>query len=118
MFVGWPGALPRSRCPLHARFAVRTSERLMQRIVSRLSATTLLAAVAGAQCLTVTGTPITLANADDAWERITAGASLVQLYSAMVFEGPDIGRVIAQGLADHLEREGLSSITEAVGSAA
>ena len=39
-----------------------------------------------------------IANADDAWERIKAGASLVQLYSAMVFQGPDIGRVIAAGL--------------------
>jgi dihydroorotate dehydrogenase len=59
-----------------------------------------------------------ISNADDAWERIKAGASLVQLYSAMVFEGPEIGRVIANGLADRLKREGLSNIAEAVGSAA
>lgn len=59
-----------------------------------------------------------IANADDAWERIEAGAGLVQLYSAMVFEGPNIGRVIANGLADRLKREGYSSISEAVGSAA
>jgi dihydroorotate dehydrogenase len=57
-----------------------------------------------------------IANADDAWERIKAGASLVQLYSAMVFEGPGIGRVIAAGLAGLLEREGFSSISEAVGT--
>jgi len=57
-----------------------------------------------------------IANADDAWERIKAGASLVQLYSAMVFEGPDIGRVIAVGLADRLKREGFSNISEAVGT--
>jgi dihydroorotate dehydrogenase len=57
-----------------------------------------------------------IANADDAWERIKAGASLVQLYSAMVFQGPDIGRVIAAGLIDRLKREGLSSISEAVGT--
>jgi dihydroorotate dehydrogenase len=57
-----------------------------------------------------------IANADDAWERIKAGASLVQLYSAMVFEGPGIGRVIAAGLADRLKREGFSNISEAVGT--
>jgi dihydroorotate dehydrogenase len=58
-----------------------------------------------------------IANADDAWERITAGASLVQLYSAMVFEGPEIGRRIADGLAERLESAGFSRISQAVGSA-
>lgn len=58
-----------------------------------------------------------IANADDAWERITAGASLVQLYSAMVFEGPEIGRRIADGLVARLKRAGFSSISQAVGSA-
>jgi dihydroorotate dehydrogenase len=58
-----------------------------------------------------------VASADDAWERIIAGASLVQLYSAMVFEGPGIGRRIAEGLAERLDRGGLSSISQAVGSA-
>ena len=57
-----------------------------------------------------------IANADDAWERIKAGASLVQIYSAMVFEGPDIGRVVAAGLADRLKRAGFSNISEAVGT--
>jgi dihydroorotate dehydrogenase len=55
-------------------------------------------------------------NADDAWERIRAGASLVQLYSAMVYEGPGIVRRIARGLADRLEREGFANIAEAVGT--
>jgi dihydroorotate dehydrogenase len=57
-----------------------------------------------------------IANADDAWERIRAGASLIQLYTAMVYEGPGIARRIARGLARHLEREGFASIGEAVGS--
>ena len=57
-----------------------------------------------------------IATADDAWERIRAGASLVQLYSAMVFEGPGIARRIAQGLAARLERDGFSNIAEAVGT--
>ena len=57
-----------------------------------------------------------IANADDAWERIRAGASLIQLYTAMVYDGPGIARRIARGLAQHLEREGFASIGEAVGS--
>ncbi|HET7604835.1 MAG TPA: quinone-dependent dihydroorotate dehydrogenase [Sphingomicrobium sp.] len=57
-----------------------------------------------------------IANADDAWERIRAGASLVQLYSAMVYEGPGIARRITAGLLDRLERAGFANIAEAVGS--
>ena len=56
-------------------------------------------------------------NADDAWERIRAGASLVQLYSAMVYEGPGIGMRIARGLARRLKQEGMSNIAELVGTA-
>ena len=54
-------------------------------------------------------------NADDAWQRIRAGASLVQLYSAMVYEGPGIARRIADGLARRLRNEGMSTIAEAIG---
>jgi dihydroorotate dehydrogenase len=57
-----------------------------------------------------------IASADDAWERIRAGASLVQLYTAMVYEGPWIGLRIARGLAQRLKREGFSNIAEAVGT--
>ena len=57
-----------------------------------------------------------IANADDAWERIRAGASLVQLYTAMVYEGPEIASRIALGLAERLKREGFANIAEAVGS--
>ncbi|HEY8592153.1 MAG TPA: quinone-dependent dihydroorotate dehydrogenase [Sphingomicrobium sp.] len=57
-----------------------------------------------------------IATADDAWERIRAGASLVQLYSAMVYHGSGIARRIALGLAERLEREGMANIAEAVGT--
>jgi dihydroorotate dehydrogenase len=57
-----------------------------------------------------------IASADDAWERIRAGASLIQLYSAMVYEGPGAARRIAAGLAQRLKREGFSNIGEAVGT--
>jgi dihydroorotate dehydrogenase len=55
-------------------------------------------------------------DAHDAWERITAGASLVQLYSAMVYEGPGIAERIADGLRTLLGLSQMSNISEAVGS--
>jgi dihydroorotate dehydrogenase len=58
-----------------------------------------------------------ISNADDAWARIRAGASLVQLYSAMVYEGPGIARMIAEELKLLMQRDGFASIAEAVGSA-
>jgi dihydroorotate dehydrogenase len=57
-----------------------------------------------------------IASADDAWERIRAGASLVQLYTAMVYEGPHIGARIARGLAERVASAGFANIAEAVGS--
>ncbi len=57
-----------------------------------------------------------IATAEDAWARIRAGASLVQLYSAMAFEGPGIARHIVKGLPPLMQRDGFSSIAEAVGS--
>ena len=59
-----------------------------------------------------------IATAEDAWERIRAGASLVQLYTAMVYEGPGIARRMAKGLARILKREGFATVAEAVGSEA
>ena len=56
-----------------------------------------------------------IADADDAWARIRAGASLVQLYTAMVYEGPGLARRIAYGLAAKLAEEGMASIADAVG---
>jgi len=57
-----------------------------------------------------------IATAEHAWERIRAGASLVQLYSAMVYEGPGIGARIVRGLEALMRRDGFASIAEAVGS--
>ena len=54
-------------------------------------------------------------SAEDAWERIRTGASLIQLYSAMVYEGPGIARRISEGLAARLRREGMTNIAEAIG---
>jgi dihydroorotate dehydrogenase len=57
-----------------------------------------------------------ISSADHAWERIQAGASLIQLYSAMVYHGPGLGAQIAAGLARLMKRDGFANIAEAVGS--
>ncbi len=57
-----------------------------------------------------------IASAEHAWERIRAGASLVQLYSAMVYEGPGLGARIVSGLERLMKRDGFTSIAEAVGT--
>lgn len=56
-------------------------------------------------------------NADDAWEKITAGASLVQVYTGLVYEGPSINRAIVRGLQHKLAQQNLTSLDQAVGSA-
>ncbi len=55
-------------------------------------------------------------SGEDAWQRIRAGASLVQLYSALVYHGPGLARRIADDLAARLRQSGMASIAEAVGS--
>jgi dihydroorotate dehydrogenase len=56
-----------------------------------------------------------IASADDAYARIKAGASLVQLYSALVYEGPGLAKRINQGLLALLQRDGFANVGEAVG---
>lgn len=55
-------------------------------------------------------------NAVDAYEKITSGASLVALVTAMIFEGPQVIGEINRGLVKLLKKDGFSSIAEAVGS--
>jgi dihydroorotate dehydrogenase len=59
-----------------------------------------------------------IASGADAFERILAGASLVQLYSALVYAGPGLARRIAAELKALLEREGIANVGDAVGLAA
>jgi dihydroorotate dehydrogenase len=56
-----------------------------------------------------------ISSAEDAYARIRAGASLVQLYSALVYEGPTLARRINDGLARLLTGDGFANVTEAVG---
>ena len=54
-------------------------------------------------------------TAADAWEKICAGASLIQLYTGFIYEGPGVARRINEGLAEILQREGFRSLDAAVG---
>jgi dihydroorotate dehydrogenase len=56
-------------------------------------------------------------DADDAWEKITAGASLVQVYTGMVYEGPGVAGRIVAGLREKLAVAGMKQLRAAVGSA-
>lgn len=55
-------------------------------------------------------------NAETAWDKIISGASLIQLYSALVFQGPKLIDEICQGLDAKLTAHGFSNIGQAVGS--
>jgi dihydroorotate dehydrogenase len=55
-------------------------------------------------------------NADDAWERITAGASLLQGYTGFVYGGGLWAKQIHDGIAERLHAGGFSSLSAAVGS--
>lgn len=56
-----------------------------------------------------------IASADDAYARIRSGASLVQLYSALVYHGPGLVKRISDGLRMRLIADGFANVTEAIG---
>ena len=56
-------------------------------------------------------------SADEAYAKIRAGANLVQLYTALAFDGPALIGRIKTGLTELLVRDGFASVGEAVGSA-
>ena len=56
-----------------------------------------------------------VSDAAGAYEKIRAGASLVQLYTGLVYEGPSLARDINAGLVSLLDRDGFDSVTDAVG---
>ncbi|MDC3026427.1 quinone-dependent dihydroorotate dehydrogenase, partial [Candidatus Pelagibacter sp.] len=51
-----------------------------------------------------------------AYEKIIRGASLIQLYTGMVYRGPDIANKISQELIEILTKDGIKNISEIVGS--
>ncbi|GHB39555.1 dihydroorotate dehydrogenase (quinone) [Streptomyces umbrinus] len=95
--VGETGGL--SGAPLKAR-SLEVLRRLYARVGDRIT----LVGVGGIE------------NAEDAWQRILAGATLVQGYSAFVYEGPFWGRAIHKGLAARLRTSPHATLADAVGA--
>ena len=54
-------------------------------------------------------------STESAWNSLTSGASLMQIYSALVFKGPSVVSDIVRGLRARVRESGFSSIEEAVG---
>ncbi|MEV8055789.1 quinone-dependent dihydroorotate dehydrogenase [Streptomyces antimycoticus] len=88
-----------SGAPLKAR-SLEVLRRLYARVGDRLT----LVGVGGIE------------TADDAWERVLAGATLVQGYSAFIYRGPFWSREIHRGLADRLAASPYATLAEAVGA--
>ena len=57
-----------------------------------------------------------VSNAEGAYRKIRAGASLIQLYTGLIYRGPAIARDINRGLCDLLEHDGFDSVEDAVGA--
>jgi dihydroorotate dehydrogenase len=56
-------------------------------------------------------------DAADAWEKITAGASLVQIYTSLIYRGPGVVKEIVIGLQERLRQNGFQHLEQAVGTA-
>ena len=57
-----------------------------------------------------------IASGADAYARIRAGAAAVQIYSALIYEGPGLVMRIRRDLADRLQADGFRSVQDAVGA--
>ncbi|MCK5556123.1 MAG: dihydroorotate dehydrogenase (quinone), partial [Alphaproteobacteria bacterium] len=57
-----------------------------------------------------------ISSAEDAYEKIRAGASLVQIYTALPYKGPWVVSGILDGLATLLKKDGYNHVSEAVGT--
>jgi dihydroorotate dehydrogenase len=57
-----------------------------------------------------------IASAEDAYAKIRAGASLLQLYTALVYQGPGLVERIKRGLAARLRADGFARLADAVGA--
>ena len=93
------GAGGLSGAPLKAR-----SLAVLQRLRARVGSKVLLVAAGGIETV------------DDAWARIRAGATLVQVYTALIYDGPNLPSALARGLAAKVRAAGLRRIADAVGA--
>jgi dihydroorotate dehydrogenase len=83
----------------------RRSAEVLRRLYARVGDTLVLISVGGIE------------SADDAWDRITSGASLLQGYTGFIYGGGLWAKQIHDGIARRLHDGGFSSLSEAVGSA-
>jgi dihydroorotate dehydrogenase len=80
------------------------SFKLFRAIAKELYGKTILISVGGIE------------DAEDAYRRIKAGASLIQLYSMLIYNGPNMIKEINQGIIELMEVDGYNHITEAIGA--
>ncbi|MDR0408721.1 MAG: quinone-dependent dihydroorotate dehydrogenase [Campylobacteraceae bacterium] len=57
-----------------------------------------------------------IGNAKDAYERLLEGANLVQIYTSFIYEGPSVAHKINKGILELMDKDGFSSIKDAIGS--
>lgn len=80
------------------------SFRLFEAVARRLFGRTVLISVGG------------IDSGEEAWRRLRAGASLVQVYTGLIYEGPSLPRRINRELVERMDREGVKGIGEVVGA--
>ncbi|QKF82452.1 dihydroorotate dehydrogenase (quinone) [Halarcobacter ebronensis] len=57
-----------------------------------------------------------ISNAEEAYKRLKAGASLIQVYTGLIFEGPSVVKEINEGILELMEKDGFNNISEVIGS--
>lgn len=95
---------PKEKGGLSGKVLTQKSKEILRQIAKVYARKTTLISVGG------------IASAEEAFERITLGANLVQIYSALIFEGPMLVKRINEELVTILESRGFLNIQEAVGS--
>ncbi len=89
---------------ISGRLLKEKSYRLFKDLATELHSKTTLISVGG------------IDSADEAYKRIKAGASLIQIYSMLIYRGPKLIKDINDGLIERLKSDGFSNISEAVGA--
>ena len=88
---------------LSGRLITKKSRELFAQVARELFGRTILISCGG------------IDSAQEAYERIKSGASLVQIFTAFIFKGPFVAKSINEGLAELLRADGFTNISEAVG---
>ena len=89
---------------LSGRLITEKSRKLFAQVARELFGRTILISCGG------------IDSAQEAYERIKSGASLVQIFTAFIFKGPFVAKSINEGLAELLRADGFKNISEAVGA--